>query len=60
LQVPHGEKGPKNEVAYRLAWSNTYLKKFGLLENSSRGVWTLSKADIDVSKLDHIEIVRTV
>ena len=60
LQVPHGDEGTTNEVDYRLAWSRTYLKKFGLLENSSRGIWALSKADIDVSKLDHIEIVRTV
>lgn len=36
------------------------MKKFGLLENSSRGIWALSGADIDVTKLDHIEIVRKV
>lgn len=60
LQIPHGDEGTTNEVDYRLAWSRTYLKKFGLLENSSRGIWALSKADINVSKLDHIEIVRTV
>lgn len=60
LQIPHGEEGTTNEVEYRLAWSRTYLKKFGLLENSSRGIWALTKSDIDISKLDHIEIVRTV
>jgi len=60
LQVPHGEDGTTIEIDYRLAWSRTYLKKFGLLENSSRGIWALSKSDIDVSKLDYIEIVRTV
>ncbi len=60
LQVPHGDEGTTNEVDYRLAWSRTYLKKFGLLENSSRGIWALSKSDIDVKKLNHIEIVRTV
>ena len=60
LQVPHGEEGTTNEIDYRLAWSRTYLKKFGLLENSSRGIWALSKSDIDVKKLDHIEIVKTV
>ncbi len=60
LQVPHGDEGTTNEVDYRLAWSRTYLKKFGLLENSSRGIWALSKANIDVNKLDYIEIVRKV
>ena len=59
LEIPHGEDG-RSEVDYRLAWSKTYLKKFGLLENSSRGIWALSKPDIDVSKLDYLEVVRTV
>src|SRR5690606_14309588 len=60
LQVPHGEEGTINEVDYRLAWSRTYLKKFGLLDNSSRGIWALSKSDIDINKLDYLDIVRTV
>jgi restriction system protein len=60
LQISHGEEGTTSEVDYRLAWSRTYLKKFGLLENSSRGIWALSKSDINISKLDHIEIVRAV
>jgi restriction system protein len=60
LQIPHGEEGTTNEVEYRLAWSRTYLKKFGLLENSSRGIWALTKSNIDTTKLDAIEIVRFV
>ncbi len=60
LQIPHSEEGSVSEIDYRLAWSRSYLKKFGLFENSSRGVWALSKANIDVDKLDYITIVRTV
>nr|WP_067053758.1 restriction endonuclease [Mucilaginibacter sp. L294] len=60
LQIPHSESDTRKEVDYRLAWSKTYLKKFGLLENSSRGIWALLKADIDVSNLDTNEIVRYV
>ena len=60
LQIPHGEEGTFTEVDYRLAWSRTYLKKFGLLENSSRGIWALSKADINVDTLDPAEIVKNV
>jgi len=60
LQIPHGDEGTVNEVDYRLAWSRTYLKKFGLLENSSRGIWALSKAGINPDTLDHAEIVKTV
>lgn len=60
LQISHSEEGSVSEIDYRLAWSRSYLKKFGLLENSSRGVWALLKANIDVSKLDHVKIVRSV
>lgn len=60
LQIPHGEEGTLNEVDYRLAWSRTYLKKFGLLENSSRGIWALINSDVDVTTLNHVDIVRKV
>jgi restriction system protein len=60
LQIPHGEQGTTKEIDYRLAWSRTYLKKFGLLENSSRGIWALSKADMNVEELDYLKIVRAV
>lgn len=39
--VPHGASG-QTEVEYRMAWARTYLKKIGALENSGRGVWTLT------------------
>jgi restriction system protein len=43
LAIPHDpEKSTQTEVAYRLAWARTYLKKYGLLENSSRGIWALT------------------
>ena len=40
-QLHDPEKSSQTEVGYRLAWARTYLKKYGLLENSSRGVWSL-------------------
>jgi restriction system protein len=33
VDVLHGE-GSRTEIEYRLAWARTYLKKYGLLENS--------------------------
>jgi restriction system protein len=60
LQITHNDKGTMSAVDYRLAWSRTYLKKFGLLENSSRGIWALSKSDIDINEIDPIAIVNTV
>lgn len=43
LEVLHdSDKGSQTEVEYRLAWARTYLKKYDVLENSSRGVWALT------------------
>jgi restriction system protein len=43
-----------------LAWSRTYLKKYGLLENSARGVWSLVSTTIRPDELDAKAIVKTV
>ena len=43
LSQPHNpETGNRTEIEYRLAWARTYLKKYGILENSRRGVWAIS------------------
>jgi restriction system protein len=38
----HNE-GPISKLEYRMAWARTYLKKFGALENSERGVWSITE-----------------
>ncbi len=60
LEISHGEAGSVSEVDYRLAWARTYLKKFGLLENSARGVWNLINSDVNTRGLNSDEIVRFV
>lgn len=47
LETPHDENGVQTKVEYRLAWARTYLKKYGLLENSSRGIWALVDSEIE-------------
>ncbi len=37
------KNGPDTEIGYRLAWARTYLKYFGLLSNSARGVWAITE-----------------
>lgn len=60
LQITHDENGLQREVDYRLAWSRTYLKKYGLIDNSARGIWSLTDSDLDISKIDSTIIVKTV
>ncbi len=41
LEVPHKD-GPQSKVDYRAAWARTHLRLIGAVENSARGVWTLT------------------
>jgi len=59
VDVLHGE-GPKTEIEYRLAWSRTYLKKYGILENSSRGVWAILNNKHNIKKVNPKEVVDFV
>lgn len=59
-QLHDPEKSSQTEVAYRLAWARTYLKKFGLLENSSRGVWSLTEGAKNLRQVEPTEVVRFV
>jgi len=54
------DKSNITEVAYRLAWARTYLKKYGFLENSSRGVWALTKLAKENKQVSPQDVVKTV
>ena len=59
-QLHDPEKGSQTEVGYRLAWARTYLKKFGFLENSSRGVWALTEKARSNPVFSPLEVVTYV
>jgi len=59
--VPHNPlKSNQTEIAYRLAWARTYLKKYGFLENSSRGVWALTKLAKAQQRVDPQTVVKEI
>jgi len=60
LEITHGENDSRREVDYRLAWTRTYLKKVGILENSSRGIWAISSQHKDIGKVNPKDIVNQV
>ena len=59
VEQPHG-RGNETELEYRLSWARTYLKKFGLIDNSARGVWSLSAEGMISQVVDPREVVRKV
>ena len=54
------ERGSRTEVEYRLAWTRTYLKKYGVLDNSTRGVWALTTKGNKLEKVNPRTVVRSV
>lgn len=60
LQLHDAEKSNQTEIGYRLAWARTYLKKYGLLDNSARGIWSLNAKSKDLTKCDPQAVVQFV
>lgn len=61
LSIKHKDSNKQSEIEYRIAWGRTYLKKYGLIINVSRGVWKLTdQFDGNVEKIDVDEILRKV
>jgi len=59
LSILHNpDRGSRSEVEYRLAWTRTYLKKYGLIENSTRGVWALTQQGMQTEIVDPNVVVQ--
>jgi restriction system protein len=50
-QVQHTDQ-QQTAINYRLAWAKTYLKRVGALDNSDRGVWTLTEKGAALTEKD--------
>jgi len=59
-QVNEIHRGNTSKLTYRLAWARNYLKRFGLLENSSRGVWALTEEGLKTTSVDKEVVKRKV
>jgi len=61
LSMPHDpEKSSQTELEYRLAWGRTYLKRYGILDNSERGVWVIVPDKREIRTVNPQEVVKTV
>lgn len=61
-QMQSPERSNQTKLGYRLAWARTYLKKAGYVDNSSRGVWALTKKGKESTpeEIDPLEVVQFV
>ena len=59
-QIHNEDYSAQTEVDYRLAWARTYLRKYGLIENSGRGVWSFTSNYQKGMKINSGEVVKRV
>ena len=61
LSIPHNPaKSSDTEVEYRLAWARTYLKKYGIIDNSTHGVWVIVPEKKEFTSVNPKEVVKAV
>ncbi len=56
--IPHPGNENMSEVAYQLAWARTYLKKYGVITNSERSIWSIMPDYAAAEKLEDKKIIR--
>lgn len=59
-QINEIHRESTTKLTYRLAWARNYLKRFGILENSSRGIWALTDKGQKTDEVDQEKVKRTV
>lgn len=59
-EVSEIHRGSTTKLKYRLAWARNYLKRAGYLDNSSRGVWTLTPEGRKHRQVDKEVLKRAV
>ena len=58
VELPIKEGANETELEFRLGFARTGLRKYGLLENSGRGVWSLTADGRQTKELDHAELSK--
>ena len=58
--IQHKGRTNKSELSYQADWARTYLRIYGIIENSARSVWSITPDYVSVSEIDAKTIVDAV
>ena len=56
IQVPYRGKANRTALEDELGWARTYLRKYGLIDSSERGVWSLTDTGRETQRVDSKEV----
>jgi len=59
-EVNDTHRGNLSKFNYRLAWARNYLKRYGLIDNSSRGIWALTEKGLQTTSVDKEAVKKAV
>lgn len=51
-------RGKRTTLGYNLAWGRTNLKKYGLINNPRKAVWTLTEEGRKTTKVNKTDVMR--
>ena len=57
-EISEIHRGARTKLEYRLAWARTYLKKYGIMQNSEHGVWVLTPKGKKIKEVDKAEVKK--
>lgn len=60
IDIPHKGSSSITELSYQAAWARTYMRNYGIIENSARSVWSIKPDFVHIESLDSKEIISTV
>ncbi|MBO6669021.1 restriction endonuclease [Parvibaculum sp.] len=60
VEIPHDDSGSITRLRYRMNWTRSYLKHVGALENTQRGVWTLTSIGRNMTPEELADVPRIV
>lgn len=60
LSIMRNENSNQTLIAYRLGWAKTYLKKYGAINNTNRGIWVINNEFENVKKFNVKEVIKKV
>jgi restriction system protein len=60
VQASQHSDNRQTKLNYNLAWAKTYLKKVGAIENSSRGVWSLTNIGEQLTREEVLSVPARV
>lgn len=60
VDIQHKGRTNKSELSYQADWARTYLRIYGVIENSARSVWSITPDYVSVTDLDPRKVVESV